>query len=96
MIAKRLRDEIESILHGTESLNNKVEELKTSMSNIDETVKRMQDYNLKVQLGEKVDSATYSVIEMEDKVQHMIHIIDSMKNTLKPFEESGEEAPYKE
>lgn len=96
MVAKRLKDEFELLHHNMESFGSKVTELKTAMSNIDEFVKRMQDYNLKVQLGEKVDAATYSVMELEDKVHHMIRIIDSLKNTLKPLDDYTEETPYKE
>lgn len=96
IIAKRLKDEVELLHHSIESFGSKVTELKTSMSNMDETVKRLQDYNLKVVLGEKVDSATYGVMEMEDKVHHMLRQIELLKTTLKPFEEAHEEAPYKE
>ena len=96
MVAKRLKDEVDLLHHEMDSFGSKVTEVKTAMSNLDEIVKRMTDYNLKVQMGEKVDTATYGVMEMEDKVHHMLRLIESLKLVMKPFEEYTEEAPYKE
>lgn len=95
-VAKRLSDEVELLHHNMDAFGSKVTEVKTSMSNLEEIVQRMTDYNLKVQLGEKVDSATYGVMEMEDKVHHMLRLIEHLKDVMKPFEEYKEEAPYKE
>jgi len=96
MVAKRLKDEVELLHHEMDSFGSKVTEVKTAMSNLDEIVKRMTDYNLKVQMGEKVDTATYGVMEMEDKVHHMLRLIESLKLVMKPFDEYTEAAPYKE
>jgi hypothetical protein len=96
MVAKRLGDELELLDHDMESFGSKVTEIKTSLSNLDEMVKRLPDYNLKVQLGEKVDTATYGVTEMEDKVHHLLRLIEHLKDVMKPFNEYKEEAPYKE
>jgi phage shock protein A len=96
IVAKRLNDEVELLHHNMDAFGSKVTEVKTSMSNLEEIVQRMTDYNLKVQLGEKVDSATYGVMEMEDKVHHMLRLIEHLKDVMKPFEEYKEEAPYKE
>lgn len=96
IVAKRMKDEIELIHHDMDSFGSKVVEMKTAMSNLDEAVKRLQDYNLKVTLGEKVDTATYGVMELEDKIHHMFRMIESLKILLKPFEDYLEEAPYKE
>jgi predicted component of type VI protein secretion system len=94
--AKRMKDEVDLLHHNMDAFGSKVIEVKTAMSNLSEIVTRIQDYNLKVQLGEKVETATYGVMEMEDKVHHVLRLIDALKGTLRPFDEYTEEAPYKE
>jgi hypothetical protein len=96
MVAKRLKDEVNFLHHDMSAFGSRVNEVKISMSALGEIVNRMQDYNLKVQMGGKVDSATYGVLEMEDKVHHMLRLIDNLKDVMKPFEEGSEETPYKE
>jgi hypothetical protein len=96
MIAKRLKDEVQLLHHDMDSFGSKVTEVKTAMSNLDEIVKNMQDYNLKIKIGEKVDTATYGVMEMEDKVHHILRLIENLKEVMKPFDEYMEGAPYKE
>ncbi len=94
--AKRLRDELDILQHEMESFGSKVGEVSIAMSNLDESVKVLQDYNLRVQLGERVDSASYGVSEMGDKVHHILSLIEHLKNVIKPFDEYTEAAPYKE
>jgi len=96
IVAKRLKDDVNLLHHDMSAFGSRVNEIKTSMSTLSEIVNRMQDYNLKVQMGGKVDSATYGVMEMEDKVHHMLRLIENLKDVMKPFEEGSEEAPYKE
>jgi hypothetical protein len=96
MIAKRLKDEVALLHHDMDSFGSKVTEVKTAMSNLDEIVKNMQDYNLKIKIAEKVDTATYGVMEMEDKVHHILRLIENLKEVMKPFDEYMEGAPYKE
>ena len=96
MVAKRLKDELAVLNHEMDSFGSKVTEVSTAMNNLDESVKMLQDYNLKVQLGERVDTASYGVSEMEDKVHHMLRLIEHLKNVIKPFDEYTEAAPYKE
>jgi hypothetical protein len=94
--AKCLKDEVNLLHHDMSSFGSRVNEVKISMSTLSEIVNRMQDYNLKVQMGGHVDTATYGVLEMEDKVHHMLRLIENLKEVIKPFEEGAEEAPYKE
>jgi hypothetical protein len=96
MVAKRLKDEVNLLHHDMSAFGSRVNEIKISMSTLGEIVSRMQDYNLKVQMGGKVDSATYGVLEMEDKLHHMLQLIENLKEVMKPFEDGPEETPYKE
>lgn len=96
MVAKRLKDDLETLHHEMDSFGSKVGEVSTSMSNLEESVAALQDYNLKVQLGEKANTASYGVLEMGDKVHHLLRLIENMKGVLKPLDEYNEAAPYKE
>ncbi len=96
MVAKRLKDELEILNHEMDSFGSKVTEVSTAMSNLEETVTGLQDYNLRLRLGEKTNTATYGVLEMEDKVHHMLKLIEHLKDVIKPFDEYNEAAPYKE
>ena len=89
-LADSLTKQIMSLEHEIDSFTGKAEDALANVEDLQETVHSLSEEHteLKIKLGEKVETVSYGMTEIEDKLHKLSKDIKQLQASLKPMQDA--------
>jgi chromosome segregation ATPase len=89
-LADSLVRQVNSVGHDIDSFASKVTEASSNIQDLQEALRALSEEHIeiRVRLGEKVETISYGITEIEDKLHKISKELKQLQMSVKPFQEA--------